>query len=142
MTLILDACDSGGGGGVQLTTTPPSPADPVASIVYIGESDYPSQITYNLAAGGTEVVDITYTVGNDPTIKGITYTGHAVDIYGATLVTGTKYIKTAARQAHAANELETIERLGLTVDDLLTDGSGYDVFITDSGELLYFPTIG
>lgn len=81
--------------GVSLTINTIQRGDVVSSVERNDSNfpDLPTKITYkihNAAFSFTEEVDLTYTSSGDPIFKGITYFGHAVNIFKGTLEAGTK----------------------------------------------------
>ena len=67
-----------------ITKNRPNQKAPVRSVVYDGQ-DRPTQIVYNVAQqGGSETVDIDWGTGH-PTIGGIEYRDHVINIWDARL---------------------------------------------------------
>ena len=54
---------------------------------------------------------------------------------------GTRYNPGIARLLRTKVELETIEELGLTTNNMLTDNSGRSVITLNDGQILYNGTI-
>ena len=55
---------------------------------------------------------------------------------------GVRHIPDLVAEMHTANELKTIELLGLTTVNLVTDDTDYDVIITNCGDIVYSPVEG
>ena len=55
---------------------------------------------------------------------------------------GVRHIPDVVKEAHIANEFKTIELLGLPFLNIVTDDTGYDILVTNEGDLIYTPTEG
>ncbi len=55
---------------------------------------------------------------------------------------GVRHIPDVVKETHIANEFKTIELLGLTFLNIVTDDTGYDIIVTNCGDIVYSPTEG
>lgn len=93
----------------------------------------------SVTVSGTE--SITFTVPVHDNLKIVVIGNEATAIKIAVKKTGTMD-SVGDPINHTVAELKTIELLGLSTDNLLTDNSGYDLIVTNSGELTFSPTEG
>ena len=125
--------------GNRITIGRPNATDPVASIMY-DNLDRPYIITYNIQGGRTEVVTVTYSGSGHP-IVGEEYKNHILDIPQAMLVPISPAELAAACAARTTAELKAIETLGGTVANIVTLNDDANLVVTNSGELIFTPTI-
>ena len=55
---------------------------------------------------------------------------------------GVRHMPDVVKETHTANEFKTLEVLGLTSANIVTDDTGYDIIVTNCGDIVYSPTEG
>lgn len=125
--------------GVRVTSKDPKSVD---SVTYDGD-DLPISVTYTLVDDTVEVITMTYDESGNITVGGIEYRGYGFNIQTASLYPNSagSYAYTSSVYQHAETELKTIELLGLSTTNMLTDSSGYDLILASDGSILFTPTI-
>lgn len=110
-----------------LTAYPLRSGNPVASVVN-DSSSRPTTIVYNVTGGtGTETVSITYATNGDPIFKSVTYPGHSLNIFEATLTTSTKS-GSGTPELNNFQLFNAIPTTGTKTDSIAALGVGATVF--------------
>jgi len=100
-------------------------------------------INYRVGVTGSasEVITFTYSNSGHVEYKGVEYKDHYINVWEGTLVPISPAELDAACAANVGAELKTIETLGLTTNNIVTMDDGYDLVVTNEGELIFTPTI-
>ena len=125
-----------------VTSRRPRTGNPVVpgSVVYDGLNRIISIGYYVGFNNDSETVTFSYTDSGALVFNGIEYPDSELNMWEGTIVLKDNRNHISPDQ-HTANELKTIELLGLTTNNMLTMNNNYDIVTDNEGEILFSPEI-